>query len=114
MIQRCVSRSYRNDTKGYGKTSSNFSLFSILPKLVYFLLVFQKSCQPFLVEKFTVKEILGKVIFLFGWPPKIVWVRFGNQTVDFGESKSLINFDAIEALSESQEIEIWRLGSARR
>ena len=43
---------------------------------------------------------------LFGSPPKIVWVRFGNQTVDFGESKFLNNFDAIEALSGSQEIEI--------
>ena len=43
---------------------------------------------------------------LFGSPPKIVWVRFGNQTVDFGESKFLNNYDAIEALSESQEIEI--------
>jgi predicted nuclease of predicted toxin-antitoxin system len=43
---------------------------------------------------------------LFGSPPKIIWVRFGNQTVDFGESKFLNNFDAIEALSESQEIEI--------
>ena len=107
MIQKCVSRSYRNDTKGYGKTSYNFSLLFYFAQIVYiFYWFFTQYVNLLMVEKFTVKEILGKVIFCFGWPPKIVWVRFGKQTVDFGESKSLINFDAIEALSESQEIEI--------
>ena len=48
MIQGCVSRSYRNDTKGYGKTSCNFSLLFYFAQFVYlFLLVFRAICQPF-------------------------------------------------------------------
>ena len=43
---------------------------------------------------------------LFGIPPKILWIRFGNQSVDFAEQRFLLHENAIKAFENYEEIEI--------
>lgn len=47
---------------------------------------------------------------LFGVPPKIIWIRFGNKPVDFIEKKLIQYLDRIQLLSSDREIEILEIG----
>lgn len=42
----------------------------------------------------------------FGIPPKILWIRFGNQSVDFAEQRFLLHENAIKSFDKDDEIEI--------
>ena len=43
---------------------------------------------------------------LFGIPPKILWIRFGNQSVDFAQQRFLLHENAIKSFEKDEEIEI--------
>ena len=43
---------------------------------------------------------------LFGIPPKILWIRFGNQPVDFAEQRFLLHENAIKSFDKDDEIEV--------
>jgi predicted nuclease of predicted toxin-antitoxin system len=47
---------------------------------------------------------------LFGVPPKIIWIRFGNKPVDFIEKKLIQYLDRIQLLASDREIEILEIG----
>ena len=41
--------------------------------------------------------------FLFGFPPKVVWMRLGNCTTAEVEQRIRENFDSIKAFTEDEE-----------
>ena len=43
---------------------------------------------------------------LFGIPPKILWIRFGNQSVDFAEQRFPLHQNAIKVFDKDEEIEV--------
>ncbi|HLP19577.1 MAG TPA: DUF5615 family PIN-like protein [Chitinophagales bacterium] len=43
---------------------------------------------------------------LKGFPPKVIWLRFGNQPIVYIANKLLINKDQISQLAESSELGI--------
>jgi predicted nuclease of predicted toxin-antitoxin system len=46
---------------------------------------------------------------MLGFPPKVIWIRLGNCTTGEIESLLRINFDAIQALVEDENVGILTL-----
>jgi len=45
-------------------------------------------------------------LFLYGHPPKVIWVRIGNATTNRIEAALIAQFEQIEAFSRDDELSV--------